>query len=129
MGHLNYGMLTREWARTQSNAPFFRWRLIRGLLRYGLKPVAEAPDTVDVGVVGRCLYTGPDAADVYVHRAAGGPPPRRSRTPDQLSATHGHPRGLRQGYKQAELLRSQVYPIALYPGCVVLRIQPEVSRL
>jgi hypothetical protein len=34
-----------------------------------------------------------------------------------------------EGYKQAELLRSQVYPIALHPGCVVLRIHPEVSRL
>src|SRR5829696_2949927 len=83
--------LTGEWARALSNAHLFRQRLTGCLLWYRLEPVADAPDTVDVGVVRRRLYAGPDAADVHIHRAAGGTPPGRPRTPDQLSATHGHP--------------------------------------
>src|SRR5829696_3337680 len=62
----------------RSQTPTSFQRLLLGcLLWYGLEPVADAPDTVDVGVVRRCLYAGPDAADVYVHRAAGGAPPGR----------------------------------------------------
>src|SRR5918993_4698302 len=102
MGSQRKGRSSGEWARALSTAHFLRRRPTGCLLWYRLEPVADAPDTVGVGVVRRCLYAGPDAADVHIHRAAGGAPPGRPRTPDQLSATHGHPRGLRQGYKQAK---------------------------
>ncbi len=63
----------RALERDSLNSPVFRWRPTGDWRSfwYGLEPVPDAPDAVDVGVVRRRLHTGPDAADVYIHRAAG----------------------------------------------------------
>jgi hypothetical protein len=91
MGQLNDERLRMRGRGSPSNAPCFRLRLTRCLLWYGFESVADAPDAMNVGVVRRRLYAGPDAADVYVHCAAGGTPPACPRSPHQLSAAHGHP--------------------------------------